>query len=84
MNGLEDRMTRISVFALALAFASPALADTCPDLGHQIDDKLRAAQLSEADRAEVLDHRKRGQELHDRAHHAEAEAALNAALAKLG
>ena len=77
-------MTRVSVFALVLAFASPALANKCPTLWKDIDKKLQAAQLSDADRADVLEHRKRGEELHSSGHHPESEAALNAALAKLG
>ena len=75
---------RFIVLALALTIATPALADQCPKLWHEIDHKLESANLTEAGKADVLDHRKRGEELHNRAHHSESEAALNAALAKLG
>lgn len=77
-------MRRFYVFALVLAFASPALANDCPNLWKQIDEKLATAQLSDADRADVLEHRQRGEELHNSGHHPESQAALNAALAKLG
>ena len=77
-------MSRLPMVFVCLALSSPALANTCPSLWHEIDHKLKSAQLSEADRADALEHRKRGEELHNRAHHSESEAALKAALAKLG
>ena len=77
-------MKRLCLTAFLVAFAGPALAGNCPNLWKQIDQKLESATLSEADRADVLEHRNRGEQLHGSGHHAESEAALNAALAKLG
>ena len=77
-------MTRLCVTLILIAFAGPALAGNCPNLWKQVDQKLKSATLSEADKAYVQDHRKRGEELHGSGHHAESDAALNAALAKLG
>ena len=77
-------MTRSFLTLFLVAFAGPALAGSCPSLWEQVDQKLQSATLSEADKAYVEDHRKRGEELHGSGHHAESEAALNAALAKLG
>ena len=77
-------MKRLCLTVVLIAFASPAFAGNCPNLWKQVDQKLKSATLSEADKADVMDHRKRGEELHGSGHHAESEAALNAALAKLG
>ena len=77
-------MKRLCITAMLVTFAGPAFAGNCPSLWKQVDAKLKSATLSEADRAYVEDHRKRGEELHGTGHHGESEAALNAALAKLG
>ena len=76
-------MGRGFVFILLSGFAGPAFADDCPNLWHRIDHRLESAQLSEADRTDVLEHRTRGEFQHHSGHHAESMAALNAALAKL-
>ena len=76
-------MQRIVVAAMLLVLASPALANQCPTLWKQVDEKLPAAQLSEADKAKVTELRQRGEQLHGSGDHAGAEAALNEALALL-
>lgn len=77
-------MKRLCLIAFLLPLSGPAFAGSCPDLWKQVDAKLKSSTLSEADRADVLDHRKRGESLHTSGHHTESEAALKAALAKLG
>ena len=76
-------MRRLLIAASVLTFSAPAMAGQCPALWQQIDQKVQSAQLTEAQKAEVAEHRKRGEELHGTGHHAESEAALNAALAIL-
>jgi hypothetical protein len=76
-------MQRIVAVALLLALASPALANQCPTLWKQVDEKLQTAQLSEADKAKVTELRQRGEQLHASGDHAGSEAALNEALALL-
>ena len=77
-------MKRLCLTVILVTFAGPAFAGSCPTLWKQVDAKLKSATLSEADKAYVEDHRKRGEELHGSGHHAESDAALKAALAKLG
>jgi hypothetical protein len=76
-------MQRIAVAALLLVLAGPAVASQCPTLWKQIDEKLQTAQLSEADKAKVVELRQRGEQLHASGDHAGSEAALNEALALL-
>jgi hypothetical protein len=66
-----------------LVVASPAVASQCPGLMKQIDEKLQTAQLSDADRAKVMELRAQGEQLHSAGDHPGSEAALNEALSLL-
>lgn len=71
--------------ALALALAaSPALAFQCPADMAAIDAALATAQLSEADRAKVMELRAQGEELHAAGQHQQSVDALAEAKALLG
>jgi hypothetical protein len=54
-----------------------------PTLWKQVDEKLQTAQLSDADKAKVMELRQQGEALHSSGDHAGSEAALNEALALL-
>jgi hypothetical protein len=70
-----------SVFVFSLA--CPGFANQCPSLVKQIDEKLQSAQLSDADKAKVMELRNKGEEQHTAGDHAASEASLNEALAML-
>ena len=71
--------------ALSLAFAAPALANSCPKHMAAIDEALaKSPQLSEADLAEVKRLRAEGEELHNAGKHPESEEALHKAEELLG
>ena len=55
----------------------------CPTLVKQIDEKLQTAQLSETDKAKVMELRNQGEAQHSAGDHAASEASLNEALAML-
>ncbi|WP_011582775.1 MULTISPECIES: hypothetical protein [Chelativorans] len=78
-------MLRSAVFAFAL-LATPvaALANQCPALMSEIDAALQTAQLSEADRAKVMELRAKGEQEHQAGDHAASEASLGEAKAILG
>ena len=73
-------MKSVLAAAFALALVSPALAGQCPGLMTEVDEKMEMAQLSEEQRAEVMELRQEGEQLHEAGNHAESEAALNQAL----
>lgn len=60
---------------LALA-AAPAFARQCPQDMAKIDAALKTAQLSPADKTQVEQYRKQGEELHNAGKHPESEATL--------
>ena len=71
--------------ALSLAFAAPALANSCPKHMAAIDEALaKSPQLSEADLAEVKRLRAEGEELHKAGNHEQSEEALEQAEKILG
>jgi hypothetical protein len=76
-------MRTVFAASLLLALSSPAFAHQCPSLMAQIDEKVAAASLSEADGAKVAELRKQGEELHAAGKHDESEAALQEALGML-
>lgn len=81
-------MIKKTAFALALAAglatAAPALAFQCPAMMAAIDQALPAAQISEADRARVIELRAEGEAAHNAGNHPASEAALGEAMALLG
>ena len=76
-------MRTILASAFVFALAGPVLANMCPTLVKQIDEKLQTAQLSEADKAKVMELRNQGEAQHAAGDHAASEASLNEALGML-
>lgn len=70
--------------ALTLAFTGSALAKQCPTLMQKIDDAMKTAQLSDEDKAKVMDLYNKGKAEHDGGQHDASEASLNEALKILG
>lgn len=70
--------------AAIVALSTTAIAGSCPSLVHKIDEALKTAQLSDADKASIMVMRNQGEEQHKAGQHAESVATLNAALQKLG
>ncbi len=68
------------VAATAFALTSPAVAFQCPALMNQIDQQLQTAQISDEDRARVMELRQSGEAAHAAGNHAQSEEDLNAAL----
>lgn len=78
-------MLRITIIALSLLVAPvAALAGQCPMLMSEVDAALETAQLSDADRARVMELRAQGEAEHEAGNHAASEAALNEAKGLLG
>jgi hypothetical protein len=72
---------------LALVATSPAFAEDavpCEDLAKQVSDALKTAQLSDADKAKVKEHRKAGLDLCKVEKDADADAEFMAALKLMG
>jgi hypothetical protein len=65
-------LTGATVLALTLA----AHASQCPADMAKIDEAMQSAQLSEADKAKVMELRKTGEEQHAAGSHAESMATL--------
>lgn len=70
--------------ALAFAFVSPAQAFNCPSQMAAIDAALPDANLSDADKAKVMELRQQGEEQHKAGQHAESVKTLNEAKEMLG
>lgn len=70
--------------ALAISMAGPAFAGQCPSLVKQIDAALQTANLSEADKAKVMELRNKGEAEHQAGSHAEAIKTLDEAKKMLG
>ncbi|WP_309084193.1 hypothetical protein [Chelativorans sp.] len=73
----------IVAFAL-LALPAAALANQCPQMMAEIDAALPSANLSEADRAKVVELRAKGEQEHQAGNHDASEAALEEAKSLLG
>ncbi|ESR24024.1 signal peptid-containing protein [Lutibaculum baratangense] len=76
-------MKHVLAVAVTLAFATPAFASQCPSLMSEIDEKVDTAQLTEEERAQVMELRQQGEAAHEAGDHAASEEALNQALAIL-
>lgn len=76
-------MRTVLASAFFLALVSTSFANQCPSLMKQIDEKLQSAQLSEDERARVMELREQGEAQHAAGDHAASEASLNEALAML-
>src|SRR3712207_8311627 len=57
----------------SIAAAASAFAGRCPMDMAAIDKALQTAQLSEADKAKVMEHRKKGEDAHKAGNHSESE-----------
>jgi len=78
---------RTKLLGLALAAgltATPAFAAQCPALMGQIDEAMATADLSEEERAQVLELRARGEQEHEAGNHEASEQALEDAKTILG
>jgi hypothetical protein len=83
----RGRTMRTTLLGLALAtslIAAPAFASQCPALMGQIDEALATADISEEERAQVLELRQRGEEEHEAGNHEASEQTLEEAKAILG
>ena len=71
------------VAATVFALTGPALASQCPALMQQVDAALATSELSEEDKAKVMELRASGEAAHAAGDHAKSEADLNEALEML-
>lgn len=70
---------------LAMAFATPAFANSCPNYMAKVDEALAAnPSLTAEQLAEVQKLRKDGEDLHNTGKHAESMEALEKAMEILG
>jgi hypothetical protein len=72
------------VAAATFALTGPALASQCPMLMQEVDAAMETAELTEAERTQVMELRQSGEEAHEAGDHAQSEADLNQALEILG
>lgn len=72
------------VAATTFALTGPALAGQCPMLMQEVDAAMETAELTEEEKAQVMELRESGEEAHAAGDHAQSEADLNAALEILG
>jgi len=89
LNQLELEMTKTIVLLafFALAATGSAFADDpvpCEDLAKQVNDAMKAAKLSDSEKAQVKEHRKAGLDLCKVEKDAEADAEFTAALKLMG
>jgi hypothetical protein len=78
-------MIRKTLFAAILVVStSPAFAFQCPGDMAKIDAALQTAQLSDADKAKVMELRAKGEELHSAGQHQESVDTLAEAMKILG
>lgn len=70
--------------AVVACLAGPAFASQCPMDMSKIDAAMQTAQLSDADKAKVMELRTRGEELHGSGNHAESVKTLGEAKTILG
>lgn len=72
-------------FTLAAGvIVAPAFGSQCPALMGQIDAALATADISEEERAQVLELRQRGEDEHEAGNHEASEQSLEEAKAILG
>lgn len=76
--------TTALAFALAVGLAMPAVAAQCPQDMAAIDKALQSAQLSDAQKAEVVELRQKGEEQHKAGEHAASVKTLGEAKQILG
>jgi hypothetical protein len=77
---MEDTMKRASLIAIALLATNVAFAQNKhPNHIRNIDAALPTAQLTPAQRAEVVRYRNEGEKLHNAGNHPAAEVALQRA-----
>ncbi len=74
----------LMIAALAFGLATPAVAFHCPNDMAAIDAALSTAQLSDEDKAKVMELRKTGEEEHKAGDHAASVATLAEAMNILG
>ncbi len=79
----EELMRTLLISAFVVGLAFPSLANQCPSLVKQIDDKRQTAQLSDADKQKVTELRNKGEAEHAAGEHAASEKTLQEALAML-
>ena len=72
------------IAVLAVGFASPAFASSCPKHMAAIDAALPSTQVSAADKAMVMQLRKTGEEQHKAGNHAASVETLGKAKKILG
>ena len=72
------------VAATTFALTGPAFASQCPMLMQEVDAAMEMAELTEEDKAKVMELRESGEEAHEAGDHAQSEADLNEALEILG
>lgn len=78
------RTTWLSLALVAGLTTAPAFASQCPALMGQIDEALATADISEEERAQVLELRQRGEDEHEAGNHEASEQSLEEAKAILG
>jgi hypothetical protein len=84
---MQECQTMKKIFlagAAVLAMTVSAFANQCPADMASIDEALKTASLSDADKAKVMELRKQGEELHKAGTHDESVKVLGEAKAMLG
>ena len=76
-------MKRMLAVAVAALFAGTAFASHCPKDVKAIDDAMKTAKLSDAQKKDVKAQRDKGEELHKAGKHAESEVELHKAMKTL-
>ena len=71
-------------FIVVGCLSVPAVASQCPGDMSKIDAAMQTAQLSDADKAKVMELRAKGEELHGSGNHAESVKTLGEAKTILG
>ncbi|MDA7947598.1 MAG: hypothetical protein MPJ78_08975 [Hyphomicrobiaceae bacterium] len=74
----------VLVAAVAMLIATPAFAGSCPKHMADIDAAMKTAQLSDADKAKVMQLRKQGEEQHKAGDHGASVKSLGEAKKILG
>jgi len=78
-------MKRLLLTGVAVLLLTTSVsAGQCPGLVKKVDEALASSQLSEADKAKVMELRNKGESQHAAGNHAESVATLNEALQALG
>ncbi len=72
------------IAVLALGFATPAFASSCPNIMAAIDAAMPTSKLSDADKTKVMNLRKSGEEQHTAGEHAASVKTLGEAKMILG